>query len=330
MLRLKLGLIGMAHPQASNCLEQLLERDDAEVVGIYDTCKERMTALQSRYGIRAYSACEQLLAADVDAVIVGSETKHHAMHVKTAASARKHVLCGEPLGLNQEEMREMLEACAANNVQLMTAFPYRYLPSVLEAKAVLESGRLGTVQTVKAASRAQRPAGCLLDASVSGGGAVMDQGVHALDLLSWLLHAEPVNVYAEAWSFIQEDAAILHVAFDNDVKAVLDTSWCLPESYPIRKEMTMEIIGTKGALTLNAFTQATRLYSDCNSKTVWSYWGDTGEHMLIHDFVRALLENKAVPLTGLDGFRATAAALAACESLASQAPCSLEPFIRGR
>ncbi|MEF3302107.1 Gfo/Idh/MocA family protein [Paenibacillus sp. GYB003] len=329
MNRLKLGMIGFAHPQARNYLERLLERDDAEMIGIYDTCKERMDAVQSRYGIRSFADCEGLLAGGIDAVIVCSETKDRAGYVKKAAMSGKHVLCEKPLGLTLAEMREMLGVCAENKVQLMTAFPYRYLPSVLETKAILDSGSLGTVLTVTCASRVQRPEGRLPDPSISGGAAVMDQGVPILDLLRWLLNAEPIEVYAETGPLFLEnatidDAGIVHATFDNDVKVLLDSSWSLPGCYPIRGDLSMEIVGTKGVLALDAFAQVSRLYSDRRGKAEWSYWGDHGEQMLIHDFVRSLMENREVPITGADGLRATAAALAACESVKRKAPCSPE------
>ncbi|NBD25433.1 Gfo/Idh/MocA family protein [Paenibacillus glycinis] len=327
MKKLKVGLISFAHGHAFSYYASLRSLPEVEIVGIADESAERVRQLVERDGVPYFGDYRQLLAGDADAVVICAENVRHAELTIAAAQAGKHVLCEKPLGISVAEMEAMIAACRENGVQLMTAFPCRYLPAVAEAKAAIARGEIGEIVAVKGTNRGSNPGGWFVDRELSGGGAVLDHTVHVMDLINWMLGAKVSEVYAYAATRFGaaeiDDAGLVHVKFDTGAFAVIDTSWSRPRSFPTWGDVTMEIIGTDGVISVDGFAQKNEVYSDGDGKGTWSYWGDDMDELMIRDFVRALLDGAAVPVTGEDGLRSAEVALAAYESSKLGQPVSL-------
>ena len=157
-------------------------------------------------------------------------TCNHADITIAAAKAGKHVLCEKPLGVSVPEMEAMIAACKEHGVQLMTAFPCRYLASVVKAKEAIEQGEIGEIIAIKGTNRGSLPSGWFLQSELSGGGALLDHTVHVMDLMNWMTQSEVKEVDAYAARLFNEnlaidDAGMIHVKFANGVVGVLDTSW---------------------------------------------------------------------------------------------------------
>jgi predicted dehydrogenase len=321
MNKVKIGMISFAHSHANGILKELLAIPDVEIVGIFDNLPERAADIADKNGIPYFEDHKCLLEkTDADAVVICSENAFHARYTLDAAAAGKHVLCEKPLGITVEDMKRMIEAARLNGVQLMTAFPCRFLPAVRQAKAAVERGEIGDILAIKATNRGRMPGRWFIRKELSGGGAVMDHTVHVMDLMNWFLQSEPEEVYAEAGTLFHDDldvddAGIVHVRFANGVAAVLDPSWSRAESFPIGGDITMRLIGTKGVIDVNALGQVNELYSDELGKMQWSYWGDGMSGYMVRAFVEAVRSGTDVPITGEDGLRSTAVALAAYESI---------------
>ncbi|MCZ8516054.1 Gfo/Idh/MocA family oxidoreductase [Paenibacillus filicis] len=318
MRKLKVGMISFAHGHANKFLQCLSRIEEVEIVGIADQDWSRVESPVNDYRLRYYSDYRELLASDADAVVICSENTRHAQMTIDSARAGKHILCNKPLGTTREDMESMIGACRDNGVQLMTAFPCRYLPAVAKAKAALERGELGEIAIIKGSNKGTAPRSWYTDRSLSGGGAFMDHIVHVMDLILWFTGWRAEEVYAEAGTLFHdievEDAGIVHVKFDNGAFAVIDPSWSRPKSYPASSDLKLNLIGSKGMMSLDAFAQTNELYSDDLTKAQWNYWGDDMYVYMIEGFVHALLEGKQVPITGEDGMHSTMVALAASES----------------
>lgn len=116
-----------------------------------------------------------------------------------------------------------------------------------------------------------------------------------------------------------------HVKFANGVFAVLDPSWSRSSSFPTWGDVTLEIIGTKGTLSIDAFSQKNDLYSDAAQKANWSYWGDDMDTELINSFVDSIVQGKPVSVSGEDGYLSARVGLAAYESARIGQPVQLKP-----
>lgn len=328
MKKTRIGMISFAHGHAVSYLRALSVRDDVEVAGIWDDQPSRVMPFCREYEIPYLDSISELLRLTIDAVVICSENARHAEFTRLAAEAGKHVLCEKPLGISEGEMLEMIEVCKQNGVQLMTAFPCRYLPAVREAKQAIESGTIGEIVAIKGTNRGTMPSGWFLDSAQSGGGAVLDHTVHVMDLMHWFTGSVAEEVFAYTENLYHDvdidDAGMVHVRFRNGVFAVLDPSWSRNKKFPTWGDVTMQIIGTKGVLELDAFAQSNEVYSDGAEKAQWSYWGDNMDAGLIDSFVTSLKEGKAVAITGEDGYRSARVALAAYRSAIQEKPILLQ------
>ena len=156
---------------------------------------------------------------------------------------------------------------------------------------------------------------------------MIDHTVHVADLLRVLLKAEPTsvqaftgsNVYGQSW----EDTAMLTLEFPNGVFATLDSSWSRPKSYKTWGDVTMNVVGERGVIELNMFSQAFDIYSDETPSHRISGYGSDLDAALIADFVRCILQDRPIPITADDGWKAVQVALAGYESARTGKPVAL-------
>ncbi|MFY0758902.1 Gfo/Idh/MocA family oxidoreductase [Metabacillus dongyingensis] len=323
---MKVGIISFAHMHAHSYASVLKEIDGVILVGIADENEARGRDAADKFGVTYYFDFNDLLAEDIDAVIVTSENSNHHRHVTAAAKAGKHILCEKPLGTTMKEMEEMVLTCQKHGVKLQTAFPVRFNTSIQEAEKIIKEGKLGRVIAMKGTNRGTNPGGWFVNKSLSGGGAVMDHTVHVVDIMRWFLNAEVTEVYAEADAFFSDeidDCGILTMEFDNGVFATLDCSWSRNKTYPTWGDVTLEVIGSEGTIFIDAFGQKLNVYSDENG-TKWHYWGDDMDKDLIKDFITCVKLDLEPSITGQDGLKAVEVALAAYQAVEQKSPVKLE------
>ncbi|MBW4080771.1 Gfo/Idh/MocA family protein [Paenibacillus sp. S150] len=335
MSRLNVGMISFAHAHAYDYLDCLQQMPEVTVGGIADSAAERTAALAERHAIPWYSDYRELLAdASIDAVIICSENVHHAELTLASAEAGKHILCEKPLGLSVEEMKRMISVCADKGVQLMTAFPCRFLTPVVRAKEALDRGEIGEIVAFKGTNRGSFPGPAwFAEPALSGGGAVLDHTVHVMDLMNWFTGAPVEQVYAYAGTRFDperkrtiDDSGMVHVTFANGVFGVLDPSWSRNPGFPTWGDVTLQIIGTEGVISIDAFNQKNNVYGRTSGKGSWSFWGDDMNALMLKAFVQALLEGTPVPVNGLDGLKSAEVALGAYRSVEAGQPFRLQPI----
>jgi len=313
-----LGIISFAHFHAynyANCLRQLKE---VEIIGIADKDRKRGIKAADEFKTKYYPDYSKLLQKDFEAVIVCSENSRHKEIVVAAANAGKHILCEKPISTNIEDARTMINVCKQKNVKLGIAFPFRFSPTVKQVKRMIEENKIGNILAVNATNRGKMPGGWFISKVKAGGGAVMDHTVHVVDLLRWFLNREVKEVYAEVDSLLHnidvDDCGVLALEFEDGIFATLDTSWSRPKSFPTWGDITMEIVGTKGVISLDVFAQTISTYSDKERRVVWENWGDNIELGLIKDFAYRISNGLPLTITGEDGLRALEVVLAAYRS----------------
>ncbi|MFG6114851.1 Gfo/Idh/MocA family protein [Halobacillus sp. MO56] len=314
---MKIGIISFAHGHAYSYANAIKKHEELELAGVFDEDASRGKAAAESYQTTFYEHYQDLLAADIDSVIVTSENSKHREHVIAAAEAKKNILCEKPIATTVEDANKMIESCQKNDVFLQIAFPVRYNTPVKRAKELIDNGELGRILAVKGTNRGTNPGGWFIDKELSGGGAVMDHTVHVVDLLRWFMDTEVTDVYAEYDNLIAEeqidDSGILTMTFENGVFATLDCSWSRNDAYPTWGDVTLEVIGTEGTLTVNAFDQKINVYSDKEGVN-WDFWGDDMDEGLIVDFVESVKAGSQPSITGKDGLKALEVALSAYKS----------------
>ncbi len=209
------GAMGEIHTQ---CLAQL---DGMKMVAYCDTFVDRAKTLHHKYGgSYCTSDPEQIFRDDtVDAVYICT---HHDTHSKMAikgCETGKHMMIEKPLALSLEECYRVGEAVEKSGVKLMTAFKMRYYPMVKRAKEFIQKPLVTIAQMMDARWSDEIWA----NDPVKGGGNVLSQGCHTMDLIYFFNHCEPVRVYAEGGNMHHPHLNII----DNIVATVLFENGCI-------------------------------------------------------------------------------------------------------
>lgn len=200
---------------------------------------------------RAYDAYEALLEdPDVDAVYIPLPNHVHAEWTVRAADAGKHVLCEKPLALSVEDVEAVRDAAHRNDVRVMEAFMYRFLPRWREAEGMTWSGAIGDPRVVRVGfAFLQNPPGYNIRFDrEAGGGIIWDMGCYAVNMARSLLRSEPTSVLATAHSrsgSSVETSVAMILRFPEDRAAVAHCSFDYPNPYS-----QVEIVGTEGWISM--------------------------------------------------------------------------------
>jgi predicted dehydrogenase len=328
---IRLGIMSAAHLHAEGYVETVRAIPGVELVGVADDDPLRGEQFASRFGTPLYPTYEDLLGARLDGVLVCSENTRHRLLVELAAHAKVHVLCEKPLATTLADARAMIEACARGTVVLMVAFPMRFSAPLLEIRRAMDEGRLGKIACCVTTNQGQNPRrhrAWFVDPGLAGGGAVMDHTVHLADVLRWYLRSEVVDVYAQTNDLLPggdgtvETAGLIALTFANGVFATIDCSWSRPASYPAWGGLTIELIGPRGAMVVDAFRQNLTIYPERSPGVEWRYWGSDANQAMVAEFV-SIRERRTPLVTGLDGYRALEVVVAAYESARTGQPVHL-------
>ncbi len=326
--KIKIGIISFEHMHALSYTKVLTGLEDVEVAGIADTDEFKGTRMATEFHTKYYNDYHQLLKTDIDGVVVCTNNRMHCQAAVDAAKEGKHVLVEKPFAVDIESAEKMLIAAEKNKIRIMTAFPMRFNPNVIEAKNQIDAGEIGEILCITGINHGKMPSGWFIDPALAGGGCVMDHTVHLSDLMRWFLNSECKKVYCESGSLIHnkniDDCGIVNLEFENGVFATIDCSWAHHRNYPIWPQVDMEIIGTRGVLELKAFGQTERIYDSANQLTDDLVWNENGDEGLMREFVNVCRTGKYPNASGMDGAKAMEVALAAYKSSAAHKPVEVE------
>ena len=327
---IRIGILGVAHLHVDAYVAHF-RAAGAEVVGAFDVDQTRGRNWGAKHGIEFFPDLESLIAADLDGVVVCSETSRHLELVEAAAQAKLAVLCEKPLGVSVQESQRIVDVCRQNDVYLMTAFPSRFDSSLGQARDLVRSGALGRIRAFSGTNQGVMPMrerSWFVDPALSGGGAIMDHVVHLADLYSWLLGAEPQSVYAVENRIVHsevvsvETSGMVMVTYPGGVFGSIDCSWNRPLSYPSWGGLALSIVGDEGSLDVEPMRQRL-VHFGGESRYSWIQWGPSANQTMIQDFIDSIVDGRSPLSTGEDGNRATRVALAALESARTAEPVDL-------
>ena len=232
----------------------VLRSDLAVVAAIADTDLARAENLAHGTPAEVYSDWRSIVARDdIDALIVSTPTKFHAGITIAALEAGKHVLCEKPLGRNMDEAQRMFDAACASDRVLKTGFNYRHMSHVRKAKELLDRQVLGPLHFLRCRyGHGGRPGyerEWCTDGDLSGGGVLLEQGIHIFDLVRHLL-GEPSELVAQTqrfyWNFPHvEDNGFCVIRTASGQVAQIHVSWTQWVNI-----FELEVFGREGYLRL--------------------------------------------------------------------------------
>jgi predicted dehydrogenase len=241
---------------------------EADLVAVCDIDRGRLEHVGWETGARKlYDGAEALLAdQEIDAVSIAVPNAYHAPLTLAALEAGKHVLCEKPLAMNAEEAARMVETARRLGRKLMVHFNFRFQPTSQAVKRALDAGALGHVYYARSVWHRRRGipnlGGWFTRKETAGGGALIDIGIHRLDLALWLMgYPRPVSVTGivhdrlgrrlaeqEGKPFDVDDFAAAFIRFENGAALTLETSWA--SNSEKREDQSTQLFGVDGGAVL--------------------------------------------------------------------------------
>lgn len=254
------GVIGRTHVNQVNAIE------DARLVAVVDEIPDRAEAFSELYGVPGYTDLHEALQRDdVHVVTVGTPSGLHGDVAIAAAKAGKHVIVEKPIEITLERADAMIAACREAGVKLCVISQHRFDPSTVTVKRRIEQGLFGRMLLGEAAINWYRSQGYYDSGAwrgtwaLDGGGALMNQGIHTVDLLQYLMG--PVeSVFAHAATLNHrrievEDSAVAVLRFrDGGMGTIVGTTLAYPGL-----SARVEVFGQQGTAVIEN-DQLTHLY----------------------------------------------------------------------
>ena len=287
-----LGLLGCGGI-AQTHLEAMARVPRVRLSAVQDLNTQAAQNAAQKYNSRAVLSAEEIFKdPDIDAVLICVPPVTHVEFIKKAIAFGKHALCEKPFTMNVKEAEEIKKLSASSNRLVMMASKFRFVEDVIQARKIVQSGILGEIVMAEVifCSIVDMQMRWNSNRSVSGGGVLIDNGSHAVDVIKYLVG--PIkSVYAQAGKRTQkmevEDTARLHFETEDRVVGMVDLSWSLYKHTPNyvnifgtkgtievgwgqsqiwnSKEKTSKIFG-QGYKKLDAFTRQIEHFADCIDK----------------------------------------------------------------
>lgn len=340
---LGVGLIGCGDV-APRHASAVAEADGVRLVACMDVLEGPATSLSEAFGVPYTTSVEALVGRDdVDLVVIASPPFTHLELTQKAAAAGKAILCEKPLALSLAEADRMIAACQEAAVALATCFPMRYLRAAGQAEQLVRSGALGEVIGIRIHNLSEKK-DCYWTGGysgrtktdwrtsrrASGGGVVMTNISHHLDLVRSITGLEVARVYAEAGTFCTEveveDLAVASLRYENGAIGTIEGCSCF---FGGAQEWDIVLLGTKGQFRLGIWSHTSEVFltepTDDLPAREWirQDHGDAQQVELYQDLAAALRNGSPPPIAGEDGRASLEIVLAIYQSAESGEPITL-------
>ena len=233
----------------------------AELVAVCDLNHDRAAEIARKYDVpHVYTDYRQLLANPaVEAVSIATPDFAHREIAVAAARAGKHILVEKPLATTVEDAKAILAAVDQAGVKLMVDFHNRVNPPFVAAKQSLDAGDLGELKYIYARLSNTTFVATQMLPWANRSSALWFLASHTFDLAHWFVNDKPKRVYAvsrkgilQAQGVDTEDFHVAIVEFGNGAVLTLENSWILPQTEPNVFNFKMELLGSDGAIYINA------------------------------------------------------------------------------
>ena len=248
------GAIAQTHAEAIAFLE------GAHLVGVYGSVAAQAEEFASKYNCKCYETPEAMLAdTDVDIVSICTPSGLHEQYAVMAANAKKHVVTEKPMAITGEQLDRMIESVERNGVKCAVIVQKRFSEAVTKVKNAIDQGLLGKIHCADCIIRYYRTEAYYAQGgwrgtwALDGGGALMNQGIHGVDLVQYLMGGvRSVYAYCRTVSrpIETEDHAYILAQYRNGAMGVIHSSTVCWPGQPC----TITICGEKGSVTLQEDT----------------------------------------------------------------------------
>jgi len=335
MKKLGVGVLGvgeMGKRHAEN-LRRLVPQ--ARLVAIADVAGERARQVAAELEIEHWdnSLGALLEHKDINSVLIATPDKFHAGAIIQAAEAGKNILCEKPLATNMADAEAALKAVEKAGVRLQIGFMRRYDPAYAAAMQRVEAGEIGEPVLFKSVGRDKdAPPMSAYQANVNGM-VFYNNTIHDFDLARWLMKDEVREVQSYGTVAIRPEvakygdvvASVVNLSFSRGAIGNIESYVQAVYAYDVRTE----VVGSKGSIFIGSVNQAPATFLTAHGAT-----RTLADHFLtrfedaylaeVRDVVDNMLHDRPPRVTGEDGLRSLAIAVAAEKSLHQRSACPVE------
>jgi len=317
------AIVGSGTISDSRIAPALNRSNTNSLYAIVSRNKEKASQFAQKHNVKKiFLTLEEMLQdPSIDVVYLGSPNAIHSEQAIACCKAKKQVFCEKPMALTVEECEAMIKAAKENGVKLGVAFNNRYNPIHVEIKKRLDENLIGDISFASAVYGVKgNRYDWRLNGELSGGGAIMDVGVHAIDLLRFLLGREVVEVAATldtvnyGWPLDEHVSAILK--FEGGINGLLIASAKMPYA-----KNGISFYGTEGSIFGNNTLKsmfASRLHSPIaqleiitkDRRVIETFEEIDTYQKELDSFGEAIIANRQPDITGLDGLKTQEVVLA--------------------
>lgn len=282
MTDIKIGIIGLGAIAEKVHLKNLKDMAHVTIAAVTDVDLDRAKQIANSYNITHYftDVTEMIEQVELDGVIICTPNSTHMPIASIVAEKGIHIFMEKPIGIQLDEVRDYLKIAKEKNVHTMVGMPYRFRRDVEITKSYVDENKLGDIYYAKAKLYRRRgsPKGWFTNKELAGGGALMDIGVHMLDL-AWYLLGEPEvetisghtvtglgnyeTKYTSTWEstnknlniervFDVDDFASAWIRFKNGTVLSLEVSWAVNGEQ--NNDISVELFGDQGGASLAPLT----------------------------------------------------------------------------
>lgn len=330
------GGISSTHARAAR------EITEVEITAVCGENKEKVAGLAEECGAKPFFDLGAFLDSSLlDIVLIGSPSGLHAEQAIEAARRGIHVLAEKPVAITTKQADRLIEECERAGVKLGVFFQDRFAPDVMRLKVMLDEGALGRPFLVSGRVKWHRPAQYYKGSrwrgtwALDGGGALMNQAIHTVDLLLWLI-GDVSRVSARAVTALHdievEDTVVAMIEFSNGAVGTFEAATSAYPGYPRRIEVT----GSEGSFILedNKLVTCDLRSNPAPAPREESNAGDnraathtisdaSGHRRVIEDFLNAISANRSPACDGHHARRSVEMVEAIYESSRIGGPVSL-------
>ncbi|WP_108869574.1 Gfo/Idh/MocA family protein [Aquimarina aquimarini] len=239
---------------------EIKKNQHAELVSVYDINKPD----DLNENIKFHESFDQLLEEDIDAVFICAFNNVLAEYTVKAIKAGKHVFCEKPPARTSKELKAVIEIEKKSDVHLKYGFNHRYHYSVMEAKKIIDSGKMGKLLWLRGvygkAGSIDYDKNWRNYKEYSGGGILIDQGIHMLDLMRYFSNQNFKNINSfvttSYWNIKAEDNAFVIMQSEEKVTAMMHSS-----ATQWKHKFLLEMCFEEGYINLDGILSNTRSYA---------------------------------------------------------------------
>ncbi|WP_238882192.1 Gfo/Idh/MocA family protein [Clostridium sp. YIM B02551] len=287
MKRLKFAIIGCGRISYKHVEALVNNKEEAELVAICDVIIENANNKKEEYkknmsdesvSVNAYTDYKEMIEKeDIDVVTIATESGYHYEIAVYCMNKGKHVIVEKPMALSTKDADEMIEVAHKNNVKLSICHQNRFNKPIVKLRDAIENDKFGKLINGTARILWNRNMGYYEQAPWRGtweldGGTLMNQCIHNIDLLQWMLGGEIDTVYAQCDTFLRdieaEDFGAILIRFKNGAIGIVEGTACV---FPKNLEETLSIFGEKGTVAIGGLA--------VNELETWRFDGDDEEEI---------------------------------------------------